>query len=290
MSGECLTASAGQDDDISMSIEPRRNVITELGSLLRHWRSLRGKSQLDLALEAGLSQRHLSFIESGRSMPGRQKLIDLAEALDVPLRDRNSLLLAAGYAPVYPDGDWDGPEMRSITRAVNRMLHQQEPYPAILMDRYWNVLATNEAAPLFFGQFVDLRARKGPRNVLHLMFDPGGMRPFIRDWDRVERALIARVHREAVGRLVDERTRDLLAVLADYRRSGDKSTSSDELLPMIPLSFEKEGMILNYFSIISTVGTPTTVAAQELRMECMFPVDEATEKQHAALLNRRTKP
>lgn len=223
-------------------------------------------------------------------MPGRQKVIDLAEALDVPLRDRNALLLAAGYAPVYPEGAWDGPEMRSITRAVNRMLRQQEPYPAILMDRYWNVLATNEAAPNFFSQFVDLQARKGPRNVLHLMFDPAGMRPFIRDWDRVERALIARVHREAVGRLVDERTRDLLDALAAYRGACDESTSSGELLPMIPLSFEKEGMILNYFSIISTVGTPTTVAAQELRMECMFPVDEATENQHVALLNRTTKP
>ncbi len=273
-----------------MSIEPRRNAVTELGSLLRRWRSLRGKSQLDLALEAGLSQRHLSFIESGRSTPGRQKLTDLAEALDVPLRDRNALLLAAGYAPVYPDGDWDGPEMRSITRALNRMLSQQEPFPAILMDRYWNVLATNEAAPNFFNHFVDLRTRKGPRNVLHLMFDPAGMRPFIRDWDRVERALIGRVHREAVGRLVDERTRDLLNALAAYRGAGDESTGSGELLPMIPLSFEKEGMVLNYFSIISTVGTPTTVAAQELRMECMFPVDEATEKQHVALLNRRTKP
>lgn len=273
-----------------MSIEPHRNAVTELGSLLRRWRSLRGKSQLDLALEAGLSQRHLSFIESGRSTPGRQKLIDLAEALDVPLRDRNALLLAAGYAPVYSDGDWDEPEMRSITRAVNRMLGQQEPYPAILMDRYWNVLATNEAAPNFFNQFVDLAARKGPRNVLHLMFDPAGMRPFIRDWDRVERALIARVHREAVGRLIDERTRDLLDALAAYQGAGDESTVSGELLPMIPLSFHKEGMVLNYFSIISTVGTPTTVAAQELRMECMFPVDEATEKQHVALLNRGTKP
>ncbi len=272
-----------------MSIEPRRNAVTELGSLLRRWRSLRGRSQLDLALEAGLSQRHLSFIESGRSTPGRQKLIDLSEALDVPLRDRNALLLAAGYAPIYADSGWDAPEMRSITRAINRMLRQQEPYPAILMDRYWNVLATNEAAPNFFGQFVDLAARSGPRNVLHLMFDPTGMRPFIRDWDRVERALIARVHREAVGRVVDERTRDLLDALSAYQVAGDETTGSGELLPMIPLSFEKEGMILNYFSIISTVGTPTTVAAQELRMECMFPADEATETQHVALLNRKTR-
>lgn len=271
-----------------MSITPRRNAATELGSLLRRWRSVRGKSQLDLALEAGLSQRHLSFIESGRSTPGRQKLLDLAEALDVPLRERNDLLLAAGYAPVYADNGWDGSEMRSITRAVDRMLHQQEPYPAILMDRYWNVLATNQAAPRFFGQFVDLAARQGPRNVLHLMFDPAGLRPFIRDWNRVACALIARVHREAVGRVVDERTRDLLDALSAYQGGGGESTDINQRLPMIPLSFEKDGMILNYFSIISTVGTPTTIAAQELRLECMFPVDETTEQQHLMFVNSTT--
>lgn len=273
-----------------MSIKPCGKAATELGSLLRRWRSVRGRSQLDLALEAGLSQRHLSFVESGRSTPGRQKLLDLAEALDVPLRDRNALLLAAGYAPIYADDGWDAPQMRSITGAVDRLLRQQEPYPAILMDRYWNVLATNEAAPHFFGHFVDLAARKGPRNVLHLMFDPAGLRPFIRDWDRVARALIARVHREAVGRVVDDRTRDLLDALLAYQGAGDEGTGPGELLPMIPLSFEKGGMVLNYFSIISTIGTPTTVAAQELRLECMFPVDEATEQQHLALFNQVAEP
>lgn len=144
-----------------MSISPRRNGATELGALLRRWRSVRGKSQLDLALEAGLSQRHLSFIESGRSTPGRQKLLDLAEALDVPLRERNSLLLAAGYAPIYGDDGWNEPQMRSIKRAVDRMLRQQEPYPAILMDRYWNVLATNDATLRFFGQLYTWQRGRG---------------------------------------------------------------------------------------------------------------------------------
>ena len=271
-----------------MSPDHGGNPETELGSLLRWWRSVRGKSQLELALEAGISQRHLSFLESGRSTPGRQKLLDLAEALDVPLRDRNALLLAAGFAPIYADCGWNEPQMRTITRAVERMLRQQEPFPAILMDRYWDVLATNDTTPRFFGQFVDLAARKAPRNVLHLMFDPAGMRPFIRNWDRVARSLIARVHREAAGRVVDERTRELLDALAAYQGAGDESTGLSESLPMIPISFEKDGFILNYFSIISTIGTPTTVTAQELRLECMFPVDEATEQQHLALLDQGT--
>lgn len=118
------------------------------------------------------------------------------------------------------------------------------------------------------------------------MFDPAGMRPFIRDWNRAACALLARVHREAVGRVIDDRMRDLLDGLAAYQGNGSESTDSSELLPVIPLSFEKDGVILNYFSIISTVGTPTTVAAQELRLECMFPADDMTEQQHVAFVSR----
>ena len=144
----------------------------ELGPLLRHWRGTRGKSQLDLSLDSGLSQRHLSFIESGRSAPSRQTLLDIAQALDIPLRERNTLLLAAGYAPIFSDSTWNAPEMRSITKALERVLWQHEPFPAIVMDRYWNVLMTNDSAPRFFNCFIDMAARKGPRNVLHLIFDP----------------------------------------------------------------------------------------------------------------------
>lgn len=110
----------------------------ELGVLLRHWRDLRGRSQFDLSLDTGVSQRQISFIETGRSLPGRQTLLDIAQALDIPLRDRNTLLLAAGYAPIYSEGAWNAPEMQSITRALE--LRQHEPFPALVMDRYWNVL------------------------------------------------------------------------------------------------------------------------------------------------------
>ena len=258
----------------------------ELGALLRGWRAARGKSQLDLALDADVSQRHISFIESGRSAPGREKLLDIADALDIPLRERNLLLLAAGYAPVYPEGGWSEPQMRSITVAVERMLKQQEPFPAVLLDRYWNVITTNAATPRFFGQFIDMAARTGPRNILHLMFDPTGMRPFIPDWDRVARSLIDRVHREAVGLVIDGQTRKLLAELSAYAGSdfGRRAKSGGEDLPMIPLSFKKDGVVLNYFSMVSTVGTPRTVMAQELRLECMFPADEATERHHLTLM------
>ena len=259
----------------------------QTGTLLRQWRARRGKSQLDLSLDAGVSQRHISFIEVGRSVPSRQMLIDIATALDVPLRDRNTLLLAGGFAPIYPNGAWDGPEMRAITSALERMLRQHEPYPALVMDRYWNVLMTNQAAPRFFGRFCDLSARPSPRNMLELMFDPAGMRPFIADFPAVAESLIQRVYRESVGRIVDDRTKTLLATLLAFPDVALPSAAADAqaALPVIPLSFIDKGRRLNYFSMITTVGTPQTVAAQELRIECMFPADEETEALHAALLD-----
>jgi transcriptional regulator with XRE-family HTH domain len=125
-----------------------------LGDLLRHWRNIRGKNQLDLSLETGLSQRHISFIESGRSMPSRQTLMNIAQVLDVPLRDRNVLLLSAGYAPAYSEAAWNSGQMQSVTRALERILRQHEPFPALVMDRYWNVLMTNESTPRFFNCFI----------------------------------------------------------------------------------------------------------------------------------------
>ena len=265
---------------------------TELGVLLRHWRDTRGRSQIDLSLDAGVSQRHISFIESGRSVPSRQILMDLAQALDVPLRERNTLLLAAGYAPLYAESEWNVQEMQSITRAMERMLRQHEPFPALVMDRYWNVLMTNEAAPRFFNCFIDMAARTGPRNMLHLVFDPQGMRPFVVNWEAVAQSLIQRVYRESVGRVIDEKTQELLSALLAYPDVRAEWTNPKTLgavpatppLPVIPLSFAKDGQVLNYFSMVTTVGTPQTIAAQELRIECMFPADDQTEMQHERLI------
>jgi transcriptional regulator with XRE-family HTH domain len=258
----------------------------ELGVLLRHWRDLRGRSQFDLSLDTGVSQRHISFIESGRSVPGRQTLLDIAQALDIPLRERNTLLLASGYAPIYSEGAWNGPEMQSVTDALERMLRQHEPFPAVVMDRYWNVLMTNEAAPRFFDCFIDLAARKSPRNMLHLMFDPDGMRPFIANWEDAAKGLFQRVYRESVGRVIDEKTRELLAALLAYPdvKTDRKNPIELSAMPVIPIGFIRDGQVLNYFSMVTTVGTPQTIAAQELRIESMFPADEATEARHLEMI------
>jgi transcriptional regulator with XRE-family HTH domain len=125
----------------------------QLGGVLRHWRNVRGRNQLDLSIETGISQRHISFIESGRSTPSRQTLLEIAQVLDVPLRERNTLLLSAGYAPVYSEAAWNSAQMQSVTKALERILHQHEPFPALVMDRYWNVLMTNDSAPRFFNCF-----------------------------------------------------------------------------------------------------------------------------------------
>ena len=258
----------------------------QLGALLRHWRDVRGRSQIDLSLDSGISQKHISQVESGRSVPSRQILIDIADALDVPLRERNTLLLAAGYAPMYAEGSWDDEEMQSINRALKRMLHQNEPYPAVAMDRYWNVFVANESAPKFFNSFFDMSARKGPRNMLHLVFDPEGLRPFVVDWPVVAKSLIQRVYRESVGRVVDDKTRELLSALLAYPdvQPQWQAPQASGTLPVIPLSFTKNGKVLNYFSMVTTVGTPVTIAAQELRIECLCPADDATEREHLALM------
>jgi len=253
---------------------------------MRYWRNMRGKSQLDLSIDTGVSQRHISFVESGRSAPGRQTLLEIAQALDIPLRDRNTLLLAAGYAPIYSEGEWDSAEMQIVTRALRRMLRQHDPYPAMVMDRYWNVLMTNESAPRFINCFIDTAARKGPRNMLRLMFDPEGMRPFIVNWEHAAKGLFERVYRESVGRVVDETTKELLAALLAYPDVKNEWKTSKSLndTPVIPLSFIKDDNVLSYFSMVTTVGTPQNVAAQELRIECMFPADDATELYHEVMI------
>jgi transcriptional regulator with XRE-family HTH domain len=262
---------------------------SELGELLRYWRNLRGKSQFELSLDTGGSQRHMSFIESGRSVPSRQVLMEVAQALDIPLRDRNTLLLAAGYAPMYSDGAWNGEEMKSVTSVLERMLRQHEPFPAVVMDRYWNVLMANESTPRFFNSFTELAVKKSPRNILHLMFDPERMRPFIANWESAAKSLLERVYRESVGRVVDDKTRELLAALLAYpdvktEWKSPKGLSAAPATPMIPLGFIKGKKVLNYFSMVTTVGTPQTIAAQELRIECLYPVDEETEIQHRKLI------
>jgi transcriptional regulator with XRE-family HTH domain len=264
-----------QDSDVPRGLSP-------LGALIRQWRDKRGRSQLELSLDMGVSQRHISFVESGRSAPSRALLMGLAEALNIPFRDRNPLLLAAGFAPIYSDKAWNAAEMRTVNRALERMLKQHEPFPAIVMDRHWNVLMTNEFAPRFFGSFIDLSQQPNERNLLRMIFDPNAMRPFIDNWEEVSRGLFERISRESVGGVIDEKSRGLIAELTAFLDVPMDWSVKDNpsAAPVIPIAFVKDGRLLKYFSMVSIVGTPQTIAAQELRVESMFPADDATEAWH----------
>jgi hypothetical protein len=185
--------------------------------------------------------------------------------------------------------------MRRVTEALKRLLRQHEPFPAIVMDRYWNVVLTNEAAPRFFGSFVDLSAWPTPRNLLHLLFDLAGMRPFIANWEEMARSLIQRVYREAVARVLDDKSEALVNALLAYpdtkprSRTGPGVDDSAAGLPVIPITYVKEGQKLGYFSMLTTVAAPQAIATQELRVESMFPVDAQTEERHVQIFDRAVR-
>jgi transcriptional regulator with XRE-family HTH domain len=247
-----------------------------VGRLLQYWRQVRRMSQLALATEARVTPRHVSFVESGRATPSRDMVLTLASTLDLPLRDRNQLLLAAGYAPLYQDTELDRPAMTPVRAAIDRMLRQHEPYPAVVLSRHWDVLAANPAATALFGWLGPFPA---PANVVRLMFDPAGLRPHVANWPEVAQGLIQRVHREAVGGVVDPATVALLdEVLAapGVPRHWQAPDFTVDLLPVVPVEFTKDGRTLRYFSMVTTVGTPQDIAAQEIRLESFFPTDEPT--------------
>jgi transcriptional regulator with XRE-family HTH domain len=247
------------------------------GLLLKEWRRVRRKSQLTVALEAQISPRHLSFVESGRSVPSRDMVQTLAEALDVPLRERNALLVAAGYAPLYSESALESSQLIQVRRAVTRLLEHQEPYPGVVLDRQWNVLETNRAAPRLFAHFVDLSVLPQPRNLLRSMFDPAGLRPWIANWDVVAQALVQRVFREAVAGVPDSQVLSLLEELRAYPGSPAPSPQVADL-PFHPVEFRKGALSLSFFSMVTTVGAPTDITAQELRIEAFFPADDTTER------------
>lgn len=260
------------------------------GALLRYWRNARHMSQLALAIEADISSRHLCFIETGRAQPSRDMIHLLAEVMDVPLRERNALLLAAGYAPTFREADIDltTDNLAPVRAALHAMLHQQEPFPAVVMDRHWDVVMTNDAAASFFAFLLGDSAGSGPANILRMMFDPAGLRPFVRNWEAAAEALVRRVHRETVGGILDEVTKMLLDELLSYEGVPAQWRSpglEKPQIPVIPVTFEKDGKAFSYFSTVTTVGTPQDVLLQELRIESFFPFDDATRR-HAQELMR----
>lgn len=249
-----------------------------LGDLLRHWRRVRGLSQLDLASTARTTPRYVSFVETGRAQPSRQMVVRLAVALNVPLRERNGLLLAAGYAPLYHATGLDEPGLALVEQALASMLAQHEPFPAVVMDRGWTVLRANGGAQRLFGGLMAPSAPPPEPNILELMLEPGPVRTAVVNWEVVAPVLLERVQREAVSGVVDAATTERLARL---RARPELAALLDAPpaaggAPVFDVVFSLGGRELRFFSLVSTVGTPADVTAQELRVEAFYPSDDGT--------------
>jgi transcriptional regulator with XRE-family HTH domain len=259
-----------------------------IGRLIRHWRQVRHLSQLDLALGARVSARHMSFIETGRSRPSREMLTRLAEVLEVPLRERNTLLGAAGYAHAYRETGLDDPELRQVRRALEFLIEHLEPNPAMVLDRRWNLLMANRATQKLTAFFFGSSLAPGAPNLLRMMFDPAGLRRFIPNWPEVAGAIVNRVHREAAGS-DDEETRALLDEILAYPGIPERWSTPDLERPpalLIPLELERDDERLRLFTTITTLGTPQDITLQELRIECFFPIDETSERTLARIVGR----
>lgn len=250
------------------------------GALLREWRTRRGFSQLNFALRAGISQRHLSFVESGRAVPSRELILELVEALDAPLRSRNEILLAAGYAPQYPERPLNDAAMRAVQHALDCALAHHEPYPAVVLDASWNIVAQNRAAQRIVERCIDAKAvarlSKGSQlNFLRMICTPDGLRPHILSWPRTGAALLARLRREATaypGCPSERLLHELIDLFPPFE------PSDEPLDPVIPLELDLDGRRLKLFNMVTTFGTPQDVTLQELRIEMSFPADESSEK------------
>jgi len=277
------------------SIAPRSppppSPAAHVGALLREWRAARRLSQLDLSLQADVSARHLSYVETGRAQPSREMVARLADALAMPLRERNALMIAAGYAPEYGETSLATAEMAPVRRALDHMLAQHEPFPAFVMTRHWDVVLANGGVARLFG-FL----RGGPpkhANIVRQIFDPDDMRPFLANWDEVAADVIRHLHAEVAAAPSDAKARALLDEAFAYPgvpahwRTREPGASP---LPLLTTNFRARDTELRFLSTFATFGTPRDVTIDELRIECLFPADDETASLCRSLAENARKP
>lgn len=254
------------------------------GEALRELRRVRDLSQMALAELAGTSQRHVSFLELGRSKPSRAMVLQIAESLGLTLANRNRLLLAAGYAAAYPQRALDAPGMEPLKQALQRMLRHHKPYPAIVVNRRWDLVLMNGTVARLFALVGDGAAMwrdvapEGRRNILRMIFHPRGLRPYITNFDEVARMLLGYVQREAAesagaAEILAELMRDM-----DLPRRLRNAEAMPQPTPVFATHLAAFGVKLALFTMISTFGTPQDVTADELRVGSFYPADEETER------------
>jgi transcriptional regulator with XRE-family HTH domain len=264
---------------IGMRSPPAPAPRSHVGDLLRDWRSVRRLSQLELALAADVSSRHLSYVETGRAQPSRDLVSRLAQTLELPLREQNALLVAAGYAPEYSETALGAPEMATVRKAIDLILDKQDPYPAIVMNRHWDLLMANRSTTRIFRWLLE-----GPpaqSNIMKTFFDPRGVRPFVVNWEECAGDLIRHLHNDLAAAPSDARLSQLMRDVLAYPDVPQRWARRQLPAPVPSLStitYRKGDVDLTFFWTISTFGTPHDVSLEELRIECSFAADEATDR------------
>ena len=251
-----------------------------IGVLLREWRAARRMSQIDLALESGLSPRHLGFVETGKAQASREAIARLAGALALPLRERNALLRAAGYAPSYGESELAAPELERFAQAIDLILTHQEPYPAFLINRHFDVVRANDAAARV-GAYMMQGRESRHANLLHQVFDPDDIRQVIVNWSEVAAKFLRLLQDEIVAVPSDAKARDLLDEVMRYPgvpeewRRRELGTEPEAVLT---LTFRSPAGPIRFFETITTFATPRDVTLDELRIDCCFPADDRTAR------------
>lgn len=274
-----VTTSAGYRRGMTATIEGTFQ--RPVGELLRGWRERRRLSQLDLANQVEVSTRHVSFVETGRSKPSREMVLRLAEHLDVPLRDRNQLLLAGGYAPIYSEASLHSPAMLAIREALRRLLKAHEPYPALVVDRWWNIVEANAGIALFT-EGVAPELLKPPLNALRLTLHPDGLAGRIGNLPEIRASVLASLQRQ-VASTADPDLQDLYDELRGYSAGevrgypgGERTDVAPATEVVVPMKLRHGGQDLSLLTTIATFGTPLDVTVSELMIESFFPADEKT--------------
>lgn len=259
-----------------------------IGKLLREWRGALRFSQFELALRTGISARHLSYIETGKAQASRGVLARLADVLGMPLRERNAMMMAAGYAPHYPETEWDTPSLAMMRRAVDLIVAQQEPYPAFVVNRHWDVLMANSAAARV-NQLV-MSGRQSPYdNILRQIFDPNDIRAHVVNWEEVAENFLLHLHQVIASSPSDEKAQALLDEILQFPgiptswRHRDVTSAPS---PILTMTFRTGRGQLTFFETITTFATPRNVTLDDIRIECAFPADDHTAAICAELAER----
>lgn len=257
------------------------------GDLLRQWRNQRRLSQLSLALNSGISQRHISFLETGRARPSRQAVLDLAETLSIPLRERNTLLLRAGFSSAYSDAPLPSADLGLFREALDQILSKHEPYPALIVDGHWNLMGSNSGAVRLFSEFIDLSVVLGLASddapsfpMVRLCMEDDGLKPFIDNWSEVTYTFLQRARSALLVNPMDQRAQELVDYLEqhpDAPESWHAPLWNEQPPPALGMRLRKGETVYSLFSMMAHFGAPQQIVAEELSVELFFPADQATE-------------